>query len=751
MCDYKDILFQLSASFINLSLDQLDAAIDAALASMGQFVDADRAYVFWHDLEAGTTSNTHEWCGPGISPQIDSLQSVPLESVPEWTEPHSQGQVINVPDVAALPESSLRDLLVSQDILSLISLPMIGKKGYQGFVGFDSVRQPHFYSDEEVRLLGLFANLLVSVEERRQAEQAIIESEERLRLALEAANQGLFDLDLVTGRVIVSPEYARMLGHDPDSFQETRSAWLARIHPDDQAMVLGILEDYLQGRTPGIRVEFRQLTAAGEWKWVLCLARIKQWSADGRPLRLLGTQTDITELRRASEQIQHLLYHDPVTGLPNRSLMLDRLRRNLARIDRYRHRAGLMVLGLDHFKDFNATQGHAAGDRLLCDLASRLQACVGPADTVARLGGDEFVIIIDEVADEAGSPSGMEALALRVLEALREPFEFQTPEGKTSRRRVHHVDASVGVVVYEDQGLSAEELLKRAETAMYEAKAAGGNTLRFFAPGMQSRMTDRIALLRDLRQALDKEQMLVLYQPQVDDAGRIVGAEMLLRWNHPSRGFIPPPEFIGLAEETGLILPIGEWVLDQAFSRLADWAARPRLATLDLAVNVSARQFGSPGLVPQLLSQARAHAAPLTRLKLELTESLLLKEIDQSIARMRELRGHGIGIALDDFGTGHSSLSYLKRLPITQIKIDQSFVREMPTNPVDAAIIGAITLLSRTLGIPVIAEGVETEPQRDALRELGCDLYQGYLYGKALTIEEFESRVLAPCDTLSGP
>jgi diguanylate cyclase (GGDEF)-like protein len=402
-----------------------------------------------------------------------------------------------------------------------------------------------------------------------------------------------------------------------------------------------------------------------------------------------------------------------------------------------------MVLGLDHFKDFNATLGHAAGDQLLCELARRLLDCVGPADTVARLGGDEFVIIIDEVAGEADSSSGMETLALRMLEALREPLEFKGQGREESRQRVHHVDVSVGVVVYEDQGLSAEELLKRAETAMYAAKAAGGNTLRFFDPRMQNRISDRIALLRDLRQALDKDQMLVLYQPQVDDTGRIVGAEMLLRWNHPSRGFIPPPEFIGMAEETGLILPIGEWVLEQAFSRLAAWAALPRLATLDLAVNVSARQFGSPGLVPQLLRQAKAHAAPLTRLKLELTESLLLKEIDQSIARMRELRDHGIGIALDDFGTGYSSLTYLKRLPLSQIKIDQSFVREMATNPSDTAIIGAIIFLSRTLGIPVIAEGVETVPQRDSLRELGCSLYQGYLYGKPLTIEQFESRVHA--------
>ncbi|RQW79091.1 MAG: diguanylate cyclase, partial [Methylococcus sp.] len=478
MADYKDILFQLSASFINLSLDQFNPAIAAALGTMGQFVDADRAYVFWHDLEAGTTSNTHEWCGPGISPQIDCLQSVPLDSVPDWVQPHSQGQVINVPDVGAMPESPLRDLLASQEIRSLISLPMIGKNGYQGFVGFDSVRQHRFYSEEEVRLLGLFANLLVSVEERRQAEQAIADSEERLRLALEAANQGMFDLDLMSDKVIVSPEYARMLGHEPDSFQETRSAWLSRVHPDDQVMVLGVLEDYLHGRTTGIRVEYRQRTITGEWKWVLCLARIKQWSADGRPVRLLGTQTDITELREASEQIHRLAFFDSVTELPNRSLMLDRLQRNLARIGRLRQRAGLMVLGLDHFKDFNATQGHAAGDRLLCDLAQRLLGCVGPTDTVARLGGDEFVILIDVLGAEADSFSGMEAVALRILEALREPFALQGPSADEPRHRVHHVDASLGVVVYQDQALSAEELLKNAETAMYAAKAAGGNVLR---------------------------------------------------------------------------------------------------------------------------------------------------------------------------------------------------------------------------------------------------------------------------------
>ena len=742
MADYKDLLFHLSASFINLSLDQVDAAINDALGTMGRFVDADRAYVFAHDLAAGATSNTHEWCGPGTSPQIHELQSIPLESVPDWVNPHARGEVIHIPDVNAMPAGPLRDLLASQEILSLISLPMMGKSGYQGFVGFDSVRQHRNYLDEEVRLLGLFANLLVSVEERRQAEQSIAESEERLRLALEAANQGLFDLDLMTGRAIVSPEYARMLGYDPGTFQESRDSWLSRIHPEDQAMVMGILEDYMQGRTPRFRVECRMQTRWSDWKWVLCLGRIQKWSPEGRPLRLLGTHTDITEQKQALERIHHLAYFDPVTHLPNRKLMLDRLRQNLVNSARYGRPGALMLLDLDQFKDFNVTQGHAAGDRLLREVAGRLMACVGEGDTVARLGGDEFVILIGAVEPEADSTPGIETLALRLLSSLRKPFTYRNQAGDASAHRDIHVSASLGVVLFKGQRLSAEELLKQADTAMYAAKSAGGDVLRFFDPRMQTQLTERINLERDLREAVDKGQLLALYQPQVDAAGRVMGAELLLRWHHPTRGFISPGQFIGLAEECGLILPIGEWVLDQAFARLASWASSPRFARLSLAVNVSALQFGLSGLVTHLLARASRTGAPLARLKLELTETLLLKDIEPSIARMKELRDHGIGIALDDFGTGYSSLTYLKRLPLDQIKIDQSFVRDMATNPSDAAIIRAIVTLAQSLEIAVIAEGVETTDQRDALRDIGCLMYQGYLYGKPLPIEAFENLAL---------
>lgn len=742
MADYKDLLFQLSASFINLSLDQVDAAIDDALGTMGRFVEADRAYVFALDLAAETMSNTHEWCGPGASPQIHELQSIPLESVPDWVNPHARGEVIHIPDVNALPEGPLRNLLVSQEILSLISLPMIGKSGYQGFVGFDSVRQHRHYTGEEIRLLGLFANLLVSVEERRQAEQSIAESEERLRLALEAANQGLFDLDLVTGQAIVSPEYGRMLGYDPGTLQETRDSWLSRIHPEDQAMVMGTLADYMQGRTPRFRVECRMLTRWGDWKWVLCLCRFQKWSPEGQPLRMLGTHTDISEQKQALERIHHLAFHDPVTHLPNRRLMLDRLRQNLVNSARHGLHGALMLLDLDHFKDFNVTQGHAAGDRLLQDVANRLMACVGEGDTVARLGGDEFVILIGAVEPEAHSTPGIETLALRLLSSLREPFPYRSQDGDEPTHRDHHVSASLGVVLFKDQRLSAEELLKQADTAMYAAKAAGGNVLRFFDPRMQTQLTERIMLERDLREAVDNGQLQALYQPQVDADRRVVGAELLLRWHHPVLGYIAPGRFIRLAEECGLILPLGEWVLDQAFARLASWSDKPRFAQLSLAVNVSPLQFGLSGLVTQLLSGARRTGAPLARLKLELTETLLLKDIETSIDRMKELRDHGIGIALDDFGTGYSSLTYLKRLPLDQIKIDQSFVRDMPTSPSDAAIICAIITLAQNLGISVIAEGVETPEQRDALHEIGCSMYQGYLYGKALPAEEFENLAL---------
>ncbi len=465
----------------------------------------------------------------------------------------------------------------------------------------------------------------------------------------------------------------------------------------------------------------------------------------GQLVNFVATLTDITFRKQAEDEIKHLAFYDPLTRLPNRRLMIDRLRHALAVAERHGHHGALMLLDLDNFKNLNDTLGHDAGDQLLVEVAKRLEGCMRDGDTVARLGGDEFVVILEGLDDGHVAPMQAENVAVKILANLNQPYEIDVTEvlaGKSIRSLRHHqCSASIGIALFDSQEMAAEELLKRADTAMYEAKSAGRDTLCFFDHGMQAVLSARATLESELRHAIVAEQFAVFFQPQVDAAGRVIGAEALVRWQHPQRGMVSPAEFIPVAEETGLILPIGFWVLHQSCQRLADWAKVPEFAHLTLAVNISARQFNMPHLVDEVLSLVEATGAPADHLKLELTESLLLKNTDDVIAKMNELRGHGVRFSLDDFGTGYSSLSYLKALPLDQLKIDQSFVRDVLTDPNDAAIARTIVALADALGLAVIAEGVETEEQRVFLGAAGCPHYQGYLFSRPVPVADFEAFV----------
>ncbi|WP_295412788.1 EAL domain-containing protein, partial [uncultured Thiodictyon sp.] len=383
----------------------------------------------------------------------------------------------------------------------------------------------------------------------------------------------------------------------------------------------------------------------------------------------------------------------------------------------------LMFVDLDNFKVLNDTLGHSVGDLLLQQVAGRLLDCVRESDTVARLGGDEFVVMLEGLSERTEAAAAKaQGIGVKLLAALNEPYEL-------AGYRCHST-ASLGIALIADRHTPVEDLLKQADLAMYQAKAAGRNTLRFFNPDMQAALEARSALETQLRDGLRDGQFLLYYQAQVDGAGDLTGAEALVRWQHPQRGLVAPGEFIPLAEETGLILPLGRWVLESACAQLAAWAHQPPRAHLTLAVNVSARQFRDPGFVDQVRAALAASGADPHRLKLELTESLLLEDVTDTIAKMTALKSLGLGFSLDDFGTGYSSLSYLKRLPLDQLKIDQSFVRDALDNPNDAAIIRAILALAPNLNLTVIAEGVETPAQRAFLIASGCRAFQGYLFGR---------------------
>ena len=446
----------------------------------------------------------------------------------------------------------------------------------------------------------------------------------------------------------------------------------------------------------------------------------------------VAVSSDISQRKQAEADIHRLAFYDPLTSLPNRRLLMDRLRQAMAVSMRSRRHGAVLFLDMDHFKVINDTQGHAVGDLLLVEVAHRLQRCVREGDSVARLGGDEFVVVLEELSaqpDEAASQT--ELVAEKIRSELNQPCMLKNHECRTA--------PSIGIILFRGHLESVEDLLKHADVAMYQAKQAGRNTIRFFDPLMQAALDKRASLEADLRQALARQQFRLHYQVQVDRHGKAIGAEVLLRWQHPERGFVFPDQFISLAEETGLIVPIGLWVLQTACARLKAWQDDALTRDLTLAVNVSARQFYQANFVAQVQQVLLESGAQPSHLKLELTESTVLEDIQDNIAKMHEIKLLGVDFSMDDFGTGYSSLQYLKRLPLDQIKIDKSFVSDITSDPDDAAIVQAIIAMADALEMNVIAEGVETEEQRNFLDKHGCHAFQGYLFSKPIVVKEFEA------------
>ena len=445
----------------------------------------------------------------------------------------------------------------------------------------------------------------------------------------------------------------------------------------------------------------------------------------------VGAYSDLTTDKAAEQQIHDLAYTDLLTGLPNRRMLLIRLQQAVMAEDQH-HRGALLMLGLDNFKNLNDAIGRVQGDEVLQRFAKRLSAAVHDGDTVARLGSDEFVVLLSGLnQDPQIALSQAQTEANKMLEELNKPYQLA---GSTIS-----CTASIGVTFFGELYEDTLEPLKRAELAMYQAKSGGRNTLRFFDPQMQAVVDARVKLEAALQEAIQNQQFTLYYQAQVSDSEGIVGVEALVRWFDPKRGMVSPAEFIPLAEETGLILPIGAWVLETACQQLAAWADQPAMAHLSIAVNVSARQFRESNFVSQTLATLERTGANPQRLKLELTESVLIADAEDVIVKMNALKGIGIGFAIDDFGTGYSSLSYIKRLPLERLKIDQSFVRNILMDANDAAISRAVIAMATSMGLGVMAEGVETEAQRDFLSSLGCHTYQGYLFSKPLPVAEFEA------------
>jgi diguanylate cyclase (GGDEF)-like protein/PAS domain S-box-containing protein len=561
-------------------------------------------------------------------------------------------------------------------------------------------------------------------------------SQEQLRL-LESSIARLNDIVIITEAgpfnapgpriVFVNEAFERRTGYSPQEVLGRTPRLLQG--PGTQRKELDRIRSAMEQWQPA-RVDLINYKKNGEAFWV-DLEVSPVWDHERRLTHWVAVGRDITERKMAEEKIQYLAFYDPLTRLPNRQLLLDRLQRALGDHDRP-HEGALMFIDLDNFKVLNDTLGHQKGDLLLQQVAERLRSCVARGDTVARLGGDEFVILLENSGNKPLEPAaGARIVSERILARLGEPYVLSG--------HLHHSTCSIGVTLFGRSPWTVSELLKQADLAMYQAKNLGRNTVCFFDPEMQAVATANAAMATDLREAWREGQFLIDYQPQVGADGRMTGVEALLRWKHPNRDMVPPSHFIPTAEETSLIIPIGHWVLEQACAQLAAWAKRPDRQHLSIAVNVSVRQFRDPDFVDEVLTAIKHAGIPPEKLKLELTESLLADGIEVTVAKMGSLKEMGVTLSLDDFGMGYSSLSYLKRLPLDQLKIDREFVKDILTDANDAAIARTIVGLAQSLGLGVIAEGVETEEQRAFLARQGCDEYQGYLFCAPLPIDELEA------------
>ncbi len=597
-----------------------------------------------------------------------------------------------------------------------------------GVLGAHASRPREFTSDD-INFMQSVANILAQAAQNARADAAIRESDILLQVAGRTARLGGWEVDPGADRVTWSDEVCAIHDVAPGTTLTLQQAW-EFYTPDSRERAVQISRACLRDGQP-FDEEMEIITARDRHVWVRTVGEAVR-DDEGRITRARGALQDITARKQAENEINFLALYDPLTRLPNPRLLHDRLQQALAASLRDKSKGAVIFLDLDGFKILNDTLGHDKGDQLLQSVAERLRENLREGDTVARFGGDEFVLIIGGLSACAeGAAMQAETIGEQLLATLNRPYSLGAHE--------RHSTPSVGITLFGDSGDTATDLLKQADFAMYQAKAQGRNTLRLFDPGMQAAVSARVALEAEMRDGLQRGEFFACYQPQVDAAGRVTGAEALARWQHPERGIISPAEFIPLAEETGLILPLGQVMLETACAQLARWAQRAETAPLNLAVNVSAQQFHHPDFVAQVLGVVEQAGADPRRLKLEPTETLLLQDVEDTVTKMTALTDHGFDFSLDDFGTGYSSLYYLKRLPLQQLKIDQRFVRDVLTNPNDAAIARTIILLAQSLGLEAIAEGVETEAVRGFLADRGCFAYQGYLFSRPLPIEAFET------------
>jgi len=661
-------------------------------------------------------------CNPRFAEIIgDSLEEVPGNTLRDLTPPEYLAETMEI----------VRRIKQGTSAAAAWEKPYVRKDGSLTWVKVTSSVQ-HDGAGRPLHIL----NFVEDINARKAAEKhldaaanALQASEERYRTVFQTSLDAICISRVADGQYVdVNLAFLDMVGLSRDQVVGHTALEIDLFaDPEDRENLVQILRQ--NGRFRDEKARFKRRN--GEIYWVLL--SVSAIEIDGVPCAVAVTR-DISNAKAAEDEIANLAFYDPLTQLANRRLLLDRLRQTISGSARTGTKKALLLLDLDNFKHLNDILGHSKADLFLQEVARRLSACVYEADTVARFSGDGFAVLLGNLSEvREAAASQARTVSDKIHAAIAQPYHIDGNECRTT--------SCIGITVFGDDSEGAHELLQQADLAMHQAKAAGHNTTRFFSPALQAAVNARATMEKDLRRAIRANQFSLYFQPQVDSTG-LIGAEALIRWNHPRRGLLCPSEFIPFAEETGMILPIGDWVLETACAQLAQWAARTELPHIPLAVNVSARQFCQPEFVQHLLDiLARTGANPET-LKLELTESMLANDLDVLIDQMTLLKSVGIKFSLDDFGTGYSSLTYLKRLPLDQLKIDRAFVRDILGDVASDAIAETIISLGRAMGLSVIAEGVETEEQREFLARLGCHSFQGFLFSRALPLHEFEQSPL---------
>lgn len=712
--EFETLIANISTRFANLDDEELDEAIEETLRNVAVFIGADRSHLMMLSEDQLSIRMTHEYDGPGIPSRKEYYGDLPAASFPWWIGRLLRAETVAIDALDLLPAEAVNEkrILERQGIRSILFVPMMLQKKVIGSVGCTSLTEETHWTDETRSLLRITGVMFVSAIERSRSYRALRSSEERYRLMADYSTD-LISRSTMRGKMVyASPAVHSLLGYEVQEM--VGHSVFEFVDPADQHLVRQATARIEQLHVPQT-FSYRVIRKNGSRVWFETTCRAIP-DESGALVELISVSRDISERRRVEEQIEYQAYHDALTGLPNRLLFRDRLTIALAHAKRQQTPVAVMFLDLDRFKYVNDTFGHSLGDELLRAVAARLRAVLREGDTIARMGGDEFTILLTDI----GGPTDAAKIAQKLLDTIAHPLSVDGHE--------IFATTSIGIALFPSDGDTAEALLKNADSSMYRAKEMGRSSYQLCTPAMNSRAAERLGVENALRRALEREELAIHYQPLLRlDTRQVVGMEALLRWNRPGHGIVAPATFIGIAEETRLIVPIGEWVLREACRQTKAWQ-RSAYPGLRVAVNLSPRQFQQSDLCDIVAVALEETGLDPRYLELEITESTAMANLDRTIWTLSELRELGVRISLDDFGTGHSSLNYLRRFPIDRVKVDREFVSEIETSRSSRAIISAVVAMAHGLDLFVTAEGVETEGQLMFLHEQRCEEVQGFLF-----------------------